>query len=158
MEGFKPKPKDESVSLDPMMVSSLINSINHTWIERKLSELFATESVAAIKRIPLPPSPKKDSLMWIKDPKGCFSVKSAYRSIQEIPTSDARGVNWRKVWKLRIHERLKMMLCRVSSNLLPTMDNLEQRMGIADTVCVCCNGEKESVVHLFFQCTMAKTL
>lgn len=51
-----------------------------------------------------------------------------------------------------------MMLCRVSSNLLPTMDNLEQRMGIANTVCVCCNGEKESVVHLFFQCTMAKTL
>jgi len=68
------------------------------------------------------------------------------------------GVNWQKVWKLRIHERLKMMLWRVNSNLLPTMDNLEQRMGIADTVCVCCNGEKESVVHLFFQCTMARAI
>lgn len=75
IEGFKPKLKDESVSLDPMMVSSLINSINHTWIERKLSELFAPESVAAIKRISLPLSPKKDSLMWTKEPKGCFSVK-----------------------------------------------------------------------------------
>ncbi|KAK7856556.1 hypothetical protein CFP56_022601 [Quercus suber] len=31
-------------------------------------------------------------------------------------------------------------------------------MGIADTVCVCCNGEKESVVHLFFQCTMARAI
>ena len=150
LRGSKPKLRDESVSLDPM--------INHTWIERKLSELFAPESVAAIKRIPLPLSPKKDSLMWIKDPKGCFSVKSAYRSIQEIPTSDARVVNWQKVWKLRIHERLKMMLWRVSSNLLPTMDNLEQRMGIADTVCVCCNGKEESVVHLFFQCTMVRAI
>lgn len=38
------------------------------------------------------------------------------------------------------------------------MDNLEQRMGIADTVCVCCNGEKESVVHLFFQCAMTRAI
>lgn len=37
------------------------------------------------------------------------------------------------------------------------MDNLEQRMGIADTVCVCCKGVKESV-YLFLQCTMTGDL
>ena len=83
MDGLKPIPKDDSIALKSLMVSSLINPRTHNWKEDDLMDLFDMESIEAIKRISIPLMPRKDKLVWFKDPKGCFYVKSAYRVSQE---------------------------------------------------------------------------
>ena len=80
---YKPKPKDDTIQQNPLMVSSLINHTTHEWEVSKLEELFDLESVEAIKRITLPLQTKLDKLMWTKEPKGNFTVKSMYKASQE---------------------------------------------------------------------------
>ncbi|KAK9986827.1 hypothetical protein SO802_031778 [Lithocarpus litseifolius] len=58
-------------------------------------ELFDDESIKAIKRIQIPIRPRQDSLVWTKDHKGCFSIKSAYRLCQDQPQSTSIMLNWK---------------------------------------------------------------
>ena len=83
IEGFKPKPKDNSILMNPLMVCSLINQDTHEWRMDKLMELFEFESIAAIKKIRFSTTQQEDKLIWIKDEKGRFSTKAAYKVIQE---------------------------------------------------------------------------
>jgi hypothetical protein len=48
-----------------------------------LVNLFDDESVVAILKIRIPHFLRPDELVWIKECKGIFSVKSAYRTSQE---------------------------------------------------------------------------
>ena len=83
IEGFKPKPKDNSILMNPLMVCSLINQDTHEWRMDKLMELFEFESIAAIKKIRFSTTQREDKLIWIEDEKGRFSTKAAYKVIQE---------------------------------------------------------------------------
>lgn len=56
--------------------------------------------------------------MWIKGPRGCFSIKSAYKGNQDQATNAANPVNWQPLWKLIIQERVKMLLWRIGFELL----------------------------------------
>ena len=47
-----------------------------------LGELFTDKSINVIKRIPIPFRPRPDQLVWIIDPKGSFTVKSALKTYQ----------------------------------------------------------------------------
>ena len=60
------------------MLSNLINQTNHERYLEKLNELFDTEYVVAILKIAIPLRPRLDKLIWVKDSKGLFFVKSAY--------------------------------------------------------------------------------
>ena len=51
-----------------------------------------------------------------------------------------------------------MLLWRIASNVLPTKDNLDQRLGVSDTACPLCNEAKETIIHLFFECSVAKAI
>jgi hypothetical protein len=48
LEEFKPKPRDDSITDNSLMVSSLIFSDGHCWNIQKLKEFFNLEFVAAI--------------------------------------------------------------------------------------------------------------
>ena len=61
VQGFKPKPKDESIIQNPLMVSHLIDGIN------LLQELFDPTSVQAIIQIQIPLSPRLDKFIWVLD-------------------------------------------------------------------------------------------
>uniref|UniRef100_A0A2N9ENM7 Reverse transcriptase domain-containing protein n=1 Tax=Fagus sylvatica TaxID=28930 RepID=A0A2N9ENM7_FAGSY len=54
LTGFKPKPKNQSISLNPLMVSSLINFNTKSWKTDQLIELFDEESILAIQKITIP--------------------------------------------------------------------------------------------------------
>ena len=76
---FKTKPKSIETPQNPLMVSDLRNHELNYWNGTMLQELFELESAQAILSIPIPLSPKPGELIWVKDPKGVFSVKSTYR-------------------------------------------------------------------------------
>ncbi|XP_065617181.1 uncharacterized protein LOC136062262 [Quercus suber] len=102
---------------------------------------------------------KFDNLISYEDSKGCFSVKSAYQeSNPHLHPPNPSDVEWRKLWKLKGLERIKMFLWRVVVNALPTKENLMCRMDIEDTCCMLCDQECETSSHLFVKCLMAKAL
>lgn len=80
------------------------------WDLNLLRQLFTSNPVQAICNLPNLFLLGVDRLIWTPDPQGCFSVRSVYQS---LCWSDAQvfsqGV-WMKLWKLKIQERLKLML------------------------------------------------
>jgi ribonuclease HI len=158
LEDFKPKPKDDSIQLNPQMVSSLIDQNAHKWKLEALEQLFDQESVEAISRIIIPIRQREDKLMWIHDHKGVFTVKSAYKLNHDNSSGSNAGFEWQRIWKLKAHERTKMLIWRIGANVLPTKERIAQRMPISDTSCSLCNAEPESGAHLFFNCTVARAI
>ena len=109
--------------------------------------------------IPLPISPKSDKLIWTLDSKGLFSVKSAYRiSVDQEANPSQAEVPWKKLWKARLPERIKMLIWRIGNNSLPINENLSCRLEYIDPNCTLCKNGWESCVHLFFECPIARAL
>ena len=55
---FTLKPKDQSVMVNHLLVSSLILPHSRSWDRGRLVELFIEESVDAIQKIPIPSIPR----------------------------------------------------------------------------------------------------
>ena len=109
--------------------------------------------------IPLPISPKSDRLIWTLDSKGLFLVKSASRiSVDQEPNPSQAEVPWKKLWKARLPERIKMLIWRIGNSSLPTNENLSCRLEYIDPNCTLCKNGWESCVRLFFECPIARAL
>lgn len=118
--GFKPKPRDDAVPLNPMAVESLINPTIREWNHDLLQQLFDKESIAGISRITIPVRPTYNKMIWVEDPKGLFLVKSAYQ-VNQTPLSNVNnGSIWKRLWKVEIHDRIKMLIWRIGSGAFPT--------------------------------------
>ena len=155
---YKCKPKDDTIQQNPMMVSRLINHNTHEWDVLKLEELFDLASIEAIKRITLPLWTKLDRLMWTKEPTGNFIVKSVYKASQEHIFNSQGEKQWKLIWNFKIQDRVKMLLWHICTNILPTKDLLAQKLGIIDASCPLCGEAKETGVHLFFKCPVARAI
>uniref|UniRef100_A0A7N2M437 Reverse transcriptase zinc-binding domain-containing protein n=2 Tax=Quercus TaxID=3511 RepID=A0A7N2M437_QUELO len=109
--------------------------------------------------IPLPISPKSDRLIWALNSKGLFLVKSASRiSVDQEPNPSQAEVPWKKLWKARLPERIKMLIWRIGNSSLPTSENLSCRLEYIDPNCTLCKNGWESCVPLFFECPIARAL
>ena len=109
LPNFNPNPKNESIPIGPRVVTTLIDVTTNFWNLTMLSELFDANSIEAILKIMLPASPQEDRLIWVVDPKGKFSVKSAFK-LSQSPIMADPVVDWSTLWKLKIHDRLKMFI------------------------------------------------
>ena len=159
VQGFKPKPKDESIIQNPLMVSQLIDASCCSWKINLLQELFDPTSVQAIIQIQISLTPRPDKLIWVLDQKGDFSVNSAYRaSHNQSPSNAPYNVPWQRVWRLRAPEGTKMLLWRIGQNAIPTKENIMLRIGKGDPNCVLCGKNIENCYHLFFKCDGVKAL
>lgn len=148
LPNFVPQPKEESTMVS-FEVSCLIDQNTRTWNNNTLEQLFNEESVAAIKQIIIPFTPRPDRLVWISDSKGIFSVKSVFKTCQALIDVANTGIQWNKLWKLPVHEKLKMMLWRIGSDILPTNKNFVQRVGHGDPMCPLCLVKEESIPTYF---------
>ena len=149
LDGFKPTPKDDSIQRNPLMVSNLIYTEDHCWNLPLLSELFNSETVEAIKKIHISLRSRADKLIWVSDSKGAFSVKSVYKANQDPPCRSST-VQWQKIWKIKAHDRIKMLLWRIGSNALPSKNNLALRLGTSDPhVCFVVVNLKQQLIYSF---------
>jgi hypothetical protein len=75
----------------------------------------------------------EDCLAWHFDPKGMFSVKSAYKlgvllrdrkvgreasCSQESPSAIGERTNWKQIWQLKAPNKLKMFVWHLAHNKL----------------------------------------
>ncbi|XP_075652141.1 uncharacterized protein LOC142622533 [Castanea sativa] len=158
IEGFIPTPKVEEYTQLPIRVSHLINSNRHCWKQNLVKELFNPHSVQAILTIPIPTRPSLDKLIWIPYPKGNFLVKSAYHSARShLPSLSPCEISWNKIWNLNLPKRLRILLWRIGVNVLPTKQNLLNRLQVSDAFCLFCKDNIESSSHLFFNCPASRS-
>jgi hypothetical protein len=138
------------------LVSNLFNQDLLSWNINILRDLFDSESVCAILKISIPLSPIEDKLVWVADSKGLFSVKSALKLSMVHLESPIIDPCWSSLWKCKIHERLKMFLWRIGSEILPTNTALVAEWARGDPLCPLCHVENETLPHLFFYCQVLR--
>ena len=85
-------------------------------------------------------------------PLGEFSVKSTYWMCKNSNPPSNKAAIQGLVWKLKIHDRLKMHLWRVAADCLPTKTTLARFTNNDDTICMLCKTDEEICLHLFVYC------
>ena len=85
-------------------------------------------------------------------------MKSAYNAIR-TPTSSSHPVmqskDWKELWKMKIHARLKNLLWKLAWEILPTTSILNRRFTLPSNECYLCGKALETLEHLFLQCDWA---
>ncbi|KAJ1283965.1 hypothetical protein BS78_03G168000 [Paspalum vaginatum] len=93
---------------------------------------------------------RNDFLAWHLDPKGNFSVKSAYvlgtkikshQNQKDASTSSSEegGFDWGKIWRLDLPNKVKMFVWRMAHNALQVKLNIARRGVDLDTICPMCS-------------------
>ena len=159
IQGFIPKPAQPAFAETPIVVSMLINSTTHCWIENQVCYLFEAEGAKAILSIPLAANRKENKLIWVPNAKGVFTTKSAYKVSNPHPNQISLSDQmWKKIWKIKVPERVRMLLWRITTYTIPVKEVLGQRLELDNQECVLCQDGQETISHLFFHCPMARAI
>jgi hypothetical protein len=90
---------------------------------------------------------------------GEFSVKFAYKEIcYEGSLEIEVHPILQKVWKSTLHHRFKMLIWRIAFGVLPTWDSISRFVPDLADLCPLCGCVPEFVVHLFWECSLARAL
>lgn len=98
----------------------------------------------------------EDKLVWWRSRNGVYSVRSAYFGIMEDLTDSFHlrvPGNWMQIWRLKVPQRVKILLWRMARGCLPPQCNLARCHIPCEEECPMCTNGTESDLHLFFQCT-----
>ncbi|KAL0006060.1 hypothetical protein SO802_013621 [Lithocarpus litseifolius] len=147
--------------VDEMAVSELIDPELHVWRGELIMNLFHRDDATAITKIPLSRRVVSDSIIWMHNKNGMFSVKSAYKVAQRMRGEGSRAEHsggcvgklvWSVLWKLCIPNKIKIFGWRACNDILPTKCNLVKRNIITDDKCHICTREAELVFHALWGC------
>jgi hypothetical protein len=141
-----------------MAVADLMSQDKFGWDVDKLNVLFNEVTVQTIKNILCWAVGQKDRRIWLKTNSGELTVKSACKEISHQGINALSNNFFSKLWKLPIHERLKMHLWHIASKLLPTKAALSRFDPNLNISCSLCDWPVESDCHLFWECPLAQAL
>lgn len=104
-------------------------------------------------------SQRSDDFISTPSRNGQFSLKFAYSLIAHSSGSVMGSpALWKKLWKSRLHNRLKFLLWKILTGALPTRKLLAWRFHVDNSLCPFCSQAEEDVIHLFFLCSFARAL
>ena len=103
-------------------------------------------------------SQREDNWLWLKSHNGKLLVKSAYKVLLDHSKPNEFDQVKSKIWKSKIQDRLKMVLWRVASDILPTKEKLTRFFPAMDPKCPRCDASLESSLHLFVYCHSTRFL
>nr|XP_023894550.1 uncharacterized protein LOC112006505 [Quercus suber] len=128
------------------------------WNEIMLQQFFEENSIWAIKQIPIPRRATPDTLVWLGETSGNFSVKSSYLTEHGDRFDQKYNQVRKKLWESKLHERLKMFLWRLANGELPLKTRLANSIRCEDLSCVLCGEAEESELHVFRDCIAIRML
>jgi hypothetical protein len=158
LSNFKPLPKASLEEIPCLAVSQLMNHAKSDWNLGILKSLFDKDTIQAIQNIPKWNINQLDKWIWVKSSNGEFSVKSAFKEVIHEDFDPEINVVMNQIWKSNLHQRLKMHLWRIAAGVLPTKESFSRFLPILDISCPFCNACPESVVHIFWECDLARAL
>lgn len=107
-----------------------------------------------------------DSILWLPNEIGVYSIKSSYNtakmlsievnSLEESSRSKNRCMIWPKLWKLHTPNKIKVFGWRVCQDIMPTRENLVRRRIIKDGTYELCKQASESMLHVLWECEVAQ--
>lgn len=101
-------------------VRDLIDQQSGRWKEVEIRPYFYDQSATANLDIPLRPEGTHDVLKWTPDPKGIFSVKSAFHcTLGDMAFTSTQTFDWNRIWKLKMQHRLRLFIWKVLVDALP---------------------------------------
>jgi hypothetical protein len=127
-------------------VSDLIDPYTNCWDEHLVRDLFWQEDAELILAIPIKEE-MDDFFAWHYEPKGEFTVKSAYRLARALATKEneaecsstkeqTEGFTWSAIWKAPCPPNVQQFLWRMAHNSLPLRCNIKRRGMDIDTICL----------------------
>ena len=99
-------------------------------------------------------------MVWPKCRTVSYSVRSGYQLLCEVEATCApsgstdEGVKrfWKKIWQLKVPNKVRVFLWRACSNALPTKVGLYKRKVVVDKLYDQCLVEVEDEVHALWSC------
>lgn len=111
---IKPCSLNTSLVANPdSLVNDFIIPSTRLWNKSLLERTFDRPSVDKILEIHIPPLLLADRVIWAPTISRSFSVKSAYHQIFSTRAAfyaHALLIDLKKLWKLQMHDRLKLFL------------------------------------------------
>ncbi|KAI4385947.1 hypothetical protein MLD38_003931 [Melastoma candidum] len=101
------------------------------------------------------PGEGTDLLIWLRNKKGAFSIKSAW----DLLRTKGQRVIWSTwVWSKDIPPRCSFLVWLIAKGKLRTAHFWHQKGLWSSAECVLCQHEVETVDHLFFQCSFVRSV
>lgn len=144
--------------LSEATVSSLRSEDGQHWDVEVIEDLFNSRDQQCILNTPVGGSGETDELFWNEDMQGEYTVKSAYRLLQEQRNLTVDGGSrelWKKFWRIKAPPKVMNMVWRAINQCLPTRVNLIVKRVQVNEICPFCNGESETIIHVLVSCPFA---
>ena len=154
MDGFISSNLNEEIAAES--VSSLMLPNQRVWDYDVISDIFNSRDKDLILQIPLSSRRDEDVWYWLADSRGCYSVRSCYKMLTSTSPNPFTSV-WRKLWKLKVPNKVKSFIWRAATNVLPTATNLTSKSVDIPSTCAVCNAHEETVTHALIECSFAKS-
>ena len=91
-----------------------------------------------------------DKLAWVKNPKGGFDLKSAYKLDMGSEEITPFTTSW--IWKASTLPHIKTFLWQCAHNSIAVKECLTRKGVVEDENCPICNREIESTLHALRDC------
>lgn len=123
-----------------------------SWAEELIKSFIFEDDAQPILAMKWPTVICEDKLLWVGNPEGKFTVRNCYllNFANEVERESQDG--WSKLWKLDLHDRLKMFLWRLKAEVLPSKELISGRVGSGDRSCAICGADVETYFQLFKEC------
>ncbi|KAG8374779.1 hypothetical protein BUALT_Bualt10G0031200 [Buddleja alternifolia] len=106
------------------LVRNFFDPLSQSWNVSLLESTFDSSTVLAIRKINIPTSREPKKLLWIPSKSGKYSVKSIYLTDQSNRFSSPPPIGscrlWNLLWSSSLHDRLKVFIWRILSNIIST--------------------------------------
>ena len=143
------------------MVSSLINEVSRCSKVDRVQRFFLPFEAESILNIPLSYSLPEDSIMWMGNKRGVFTIKSAYyvalplvqkSEVGDCSYSYCRTRLWKTMWQLKLPAKIRIFSWKACMDELPTRLNLARRGLNIEPSCPQCKTALESTSHALIHC------
>ena len=149
-----------STALPDPMVGGLINHDLGIWKSNLVHQHFLPHEARLILGIPLSPRFPSDRVVWSLTPSSKFSTSSAYKllaataSVSQAGSSSSEQLHlfWRRIWRLRVPNKIIHFIWRACTNALPTKCNLRRRKIFSSDTCELCHGAAKDALHALWLC------
>ncbi|KAF7830019.1 reverse transcriptase [Senna tora] len=107
----------------------------------------------------VPPSSSmgEDTPIWRHSRDGKFSVESCYNAVNGV-IYGSRGNVWNSIWKLNVPQRVRSSMWLCANNKLLTNVERCKRQISDSSVCDCCGGASEDVIHALRDCDKVRDI